>query len=44
MQYALLIYNPSDGAEQARRTIDPDIAAVLARPDVPAGSGCRCSS
>lgn len=34
MQYALLIYNPDDGTEQARRTIDPDIAAVLARPDV----------
>ena len=35
MQYALLIYNPDDDvAEQARRTIDPDIAAALARPDV----------
>ena len=35
MQYALLIYNPDDDvAEQARRTIDPDIAAILARPDV----------
>ena len=35
MQYALLIYNPDDGvAERAQRPIDPDIAAVLARPDV----------
>ena len=34
MQYALLIYNPDDGTEQVQRTIDPDIAAVLARPDV----------
>ena len=35
MQYALLIYNPDDDvAEQAQRSIDPDIAAVLARPDV----------
>jgi len=35
MQYALLIYNPDDDlAGQAQRTIDPDIAAVLARPDV----------
>ena len=34
MQYALLIYNPTDGTEQGQRTIDPDIAAVLARPDV----------
>ncbi len=35
MQYALLIYNQDDGAvEQAQRPIDPDIAAVLARPDV----------
>jgi len=34
MHYALLIYNPDDGTEQARRTMDPDIAAVLARPDV----------
>ena len=35
MQYALLIYNPDDDvADQARRTIDPDIAAVLGRPDV----------
>ena len=35
MQYALLIYNPDDDvAEQAWRPIDPDIAAVLARPDV----------
>ena len=35
MQYALLIYNPDDDvADQAQRTIDPDIAAFLARPDV----------
>ena len=35
MQYALLIYNPDDDvADQARRPIDPDIAAVLARPEV----------
>jgi hypothetical protein len=34
MQYALLIYNPTDGTEQGQRTIDPDIAAYLARPDV----------
>ena len=34
MQYALLIYNPDDGTEQGQRPIDPDIAAVLARPDV----------
>jgi len=35
MQYALLIYNPDDDvADQAQRPIDPDIAAVLARPDV----------
>jgi hypothetical protein len=35
MQYALLIYNPDDDvADQALRPIDPDIAAVLARPEV----------
>ena len=35
MQYALLIYNPDDDvADQAQRPIDPNIAAVLARPDV----------
>ena len=34
MQYALLIYNPDDGTEQAQRLIDPDIAAFLARPEV----------
>lgn len=35
MQYALLIYNPDDDvADQAQRPIDPDISAVLARPDV----------
>jgi hypothetical protein len=35
MQYALLIYNPDDDvADQAQRPIDPDIAAVLARPEV----------
>ena len=35
MQYALLIYNPDDDvADQAQRPIDPDIATVLARPDV----------
>jgi hypothetical protein len=35
MQYALLIYNPDDDvADQAQRPIDPDLAAVLARPDV----------
>jgi hypothetical protein len=35
MQYALLIYNPDDDiADQARRPVDPDIAAVLARPEV----------
>jgi hypothetical protein len=35
MQYALLIYNLDDDvAERAQRPIDPDIAAVLARPDV----------
>jgi hypothetical protein len=35
MRYALLIYNPDEGAaEQAQRPIDPGIAAVLARPDV----------
>ncbi len=35
MQYALLIYHPDDDvADQTRRPIDPDIAAVLGRPDV----------
>ena len=35
MQYALLIYNPDDDvAGRAQRPIDPDIAAVLARPGV----------
>jgi hypothetical protein len=34
MQYALLIYNLDDGTDQAQRTIDPDIAEVLAHPDV----------
>jgi hypothetical protein len=34
MQYALLIYNPDDGTDQAQRTIHPDIAEVLARQDV----------
>ena len=35
MQYALLIYNPDDDvADQAQRPIDPDLAAVLARPGV----------
>jgi hypothetical protein len=35
MQYALLIYNPDDDvADQVQRPIDPDLAAVLARPDV----------
>jgi len=34
MQYALLIYNPDDGAEQSQRTIAPSVAAFLARPDV----------
>jgi hypothetical protein len=35
MQYALLIYNPNDDAAgRAQRTIDPDIAAALARPEV----------
>jgi len=34
MQYALLIYNPDDGTDQAQRTMDPDIAEILALPDV----------
>ena len=35
MQYALLIYSPDDHvADQARRPINPDITAILARPDV----------
>ncbi len=45
MQYALLIYSPDDISEEARREIEPAVAAVLARPDVtgwvrlhPAGS------
>lgn len=45
MQYALLIYSPDDVPEEARREIEPAVAAVLARPDVtgwvrlhPAGS------
>ena len=34
-EHALLIYNPDDDvADQAQRPIDPNIAAVLARPDV----------
>ena len=34
MQYALLMYSPAERAEAARGPIDPDIAAVLDRPNV----------
>jgi len=34
MKYALLMYSPPTAAEAARGPIEPEIAAVLARPDV----------
>lgn len=34
MQYALLIYSPSDVSDAARRGIDAPLAAILARPAV----------